>query len=100
MFIVLFEPMYLYQYVKGIMLLSLLIVLKVFFALKVNIQYMSIKQAFSLFFVCSLSPSIINYACPNFQTTCAMALMFTLQHELKLSKLPSIPSNGHDGGLC
>jgi len=31
MFIFLFEPMYLYQYVKGIMLLTLLIVLKVFF---------------------------------------------------------------------
>ena len=99
MFIVLFEPMYLYQYVKGIMLLSLLIVLKVFFALKVNIQYMSIKQAFSLFFVCSLSPSIISYACPNFQTTCAMALMFTLQ-QFELLTLPSIPSNGHVGGLC
>ena len=40
MFIFLFEPMYLYQYVKGIMLLTLLIVLKV----KVNIQYMSIKH--------------------------------------------------------
>jgi hypothetical protein len=32
------------------MLLTLLIVLKVVFALKVNIEYMSIKQAFSLFF--------------------------------------------------
>jgi hypothetical protein len=99
MFIVLLEPMYLYQYVKGIMLLSLLIVLIVFFALRVNIQYMSIKQAFSLFFVCSLSSSIIIYACPNFQTTCAMAFMFTLQ-QFELSTLPSIPFNGHVGGLC
>jgi hypothetical protein len=41
----------------------------------------------------------INYACPNFQATCAMALMFTLQ-QFELSTLPSIPSNGHVGGLC
>ena len=57
MFIALFEPIYLYYYVKGRMLLTLLIVLKVFFPLKVNIQYMSIKQAFSLFFVCSCLPA-------------------------------------------
>jgi len=82
MFIVLFEPMYLYQYVKGIMLLSLLIVLKVFFSLKVNIRYMSIKQAFSLFFVCSLSPNGIDV------------------YTSELSTLPSIPSNDHVGGLC
>ena len=36
--------------------------------------------------VCSLSPSIINYTCPNFRTTCALAL----QHEFELSTLPSI----------
>ena len=47
--------------------------------------------------VCSLSSSIINYACPNFLATCAVALMFTLQFEL--SKIPSIPSNGHVGVL-
>ena len=47
---------------------------------------------FRNFFVCSLSPSIINCACPNFQTTYAMELMFTLQHEFELSTLPSIPS--------
>jgi hypothetical protein len=86
--------MYLYQYVKGIMLSSLLIVLKVCFVLKVNIQYMSIKQTFALFFVCSLPPSIINYAYPNFRTTCAMALMLTVQ-QFELSTLPSISSNGH-----
>ena len=50
--------------------------LVIFFALKVNIylQIMSIKRLdrfdqkriFSLYFVCSFSPSIINYACPNF----------------------------------
>jgi hypothetical protein len=48
---------------------------------------------FIAFFVCSLSHSIINYACSNFRTTCAMALMFTLQHEFELSTLPSIASN-------
>ena len=47
-----------------------------------------------------ISLNQINYACPNFRTTCAMALMFTLQHEFELSTLPSIPSNGHVGGLC
>ena len=84
---------------------------KFFFALKVNIylQNTSInhrlvrfdqKLVILLFFVCSLSTNIINYTCPNFQTICAMALMFTLQHEFKLSALPSIPSNGHVGGLC
>jgi len=26
--------------------------------------------------------------------------MFTLQHEFELSTIPSIPSNGHVGGLC
>ena len=45
-----------------------------------------------VFFTCSF----INYACPNFRTTCAMAL----HHEFQLSTLPSIPSNGHAGGLC
>ena len=50
--------------------------------------------------MCSLSLSIINYACPNFRTTCTMTLMFTLQHEFEISALPSIPSNGHIGGLC
>ena len=66
-FIVLFEPMYLYQYVKGIMLSSLLIVLKVCFVLKVNIQYMSIKQAFSLFFVCSCLPASLIMHVPIFK---------------------------------
>ena len=55
---------------------------------------MNIKCVFSFFFVCSF----INYACPNFQTTYAMALMFTLQHELEPLMLPSIPPNGHVGG--
>ena len=48
--------------------------------------------SFVVFDVCS---SIFNYACPNFRTTCAMAL----QHEFKLSTLPSIPSNDHVGDL-
>ena len=48
--------------------------------------------SFVVLCVCS---SIINYACPNFRTTYAMAL----QHEFKLSTLPSIPSNGHVGDL-
>jgi len=82
------------------MSLSLVFFLKVcFFALKVNIYLlnMSIQCAFSLFFVCSLSPSIINYACPSFRTTFVhaqcTALIFTLQHEFEFSMLPSIPSN-------
>ena len=54
---------------------------------------------FRCFFVCSFSPSLINYACSNFRSTCTMALMSTLQHELELSTLPSIPSNSHFGGL-
>ena len=33
---------------------------------------------FHFFFVCSLSLGIINYACPNFRTTWAMALMLAL----------------------
>ena len=49
--------------------------------------------------VYSLSPNIINYACPNFRTTCAMALVFTLQHEFEISTLLPIPCNGHLGGL-
>jgi len=75
-------------------------VLKVNIYLKnISIKYLLVifdqkKHVFSLvFFVCSLSASIINYACPNFQTICAMALMFTLQHEFELSILPSIPSS-------
>ena len=44
----------------------------------------------------SLSPSIINYACPHFQATCAMVP----QHDFELSTILSIPSNGHVGGLC
>ena len=51
-------------------------------------------------FVCSLSPSIINYTCPNFRTIRAMAPMFKLQHEFELLTLPSIPSNSHVGDLC
>ena len=58
------------------------------------------KHVFSLFFVCSLSPGIFNYACPNFRTTCVMALMRTLHHEFELSMHPSIPSTSHIGGLC
>ena len=65
-----------------------------------NIKYRlarfdKIKRVFSLFFVRSLSPRIINYACLNFLNTCAMAL----QHEFELSTLISIPSNSHVGGL-
>jgi hypothetical protein len=87
---------------KGIMSLSLVksyFFKLFFFALKVNIylQNMSIKRVFSLFFVCNLSPSVINYVYPNFRTTCAMTLIFILQHEFELSTLSSIPSNG---GLC
>ena len=54
---------------------------------------------FVVFCVCSLSPSLINYACSNFRSTCTMALMFTLQHEFELSTLPPIPSNSHVGSL-
>ena len=39
---------------------------------------------FCCFFVSSLSPSIINYACPSFRTTSAMVLMSTLQHKFEL----------------
>lgn len=35
-----------------------------------------------------------------FRATCAIVLMFTLQPELELSTLPSIPSNGHAGDQC
>ena len=56
---------------------------------------------FCCFFVSSLSPSIINYVCPSFRTTCAMHCTdSTCQHEFEFSMLPSIPSNGHVGGLC
>ena len=94
--------------VKGIMSLILVIFFKVF-VLKVNIylQNMSITRRlarfdktnvyFRGFCVCSLSPKIINFTCPNFRTTSAMALMLTLQ---QLSTLPSIPSNSHVGSLC
>lgn len=51
-----------------------------------------------MFFMCSLSPNIFNYACPDFRATCSMALMITLKHEFELPMLPSIPSNGHIGG--
>ena len=37
---------------------------------------------FRCFFVCSLSPSIINYACPNLHTTCTMALIFCFSTSL------------------
>ena len=33
------------------------------------------------------------------RTTCAMAMMFTLQLKFELSTIPSIPSNGNVGGL-
>ena len=58
------------------------------------------KCVFSLFFVCSLSPITIYHACPKLRSTCGIALIFTLQHKFELSTLPSIPSNGHVGGLC
>ena len=67
--------------------------LDIFCVLKViiYIQSMSLNLYFRwVFFVWSLSPSIINYACPHFQTTRAMALMFTFQLEFKLSMLPSM----------
>ena len=54
------------------------------------------KRVFRCIFVCSLSPSIINYICPNFRNKCAMAL----QHEFELSTLPSIPPNGNFDCLC
>ena len=53
------------------------------------------KTCIFVVFVCSFPPIIIDYARPNFRSTCAMAL----QHEFELSTLPSIPSNGHVGGL-
>ena len=64
------------------------ILFKSFFALKVNIylQNMSIKRCFGeirpktcifVIFVCSWSPSIISYACPNFRITCAMVICLT-----------------------
>ena len=83
---------------NGIMSLSLVFFFKFFFALKVDVylQSMNINVYFRCFiFVCSLSPSIINYAYPNFRTTCAMALMFIHQHEFEISTLPSIRFNGH-----
>ena len=71
---------------------------------------MSIKRQLARFeqttcicvvFVCSMSPIIINYACPNFRTKCAMSLMSTLQYEFELLMLSSsIPFNGHVGVLC
>ena len=73
-------------------------------ALKVNIylQNMSLNVYFSLgfFCVCSLSASIIKYACLNFRTSCAMAPMLTFQHEFEFPTLPSIPSNCHVGSVC
>jgi len=51
------------------------------------------KPVYFVVCVCSLSLGIINYACPNFRTTCEMTLMFTLQHVFELSTLPSIPYN-------
>ena len=57
------------------------------------------KTCIFVVFVCSLSPNIINYACPNFQTTCAMALTLTLQHDFELRTLPSIHSFSHVGCL-
>jgi hypothetical protein len=72
------------------MLLSLVICWKLIFTFKTGIQ---------LVFLCvACLPSIINYACPNFRTTCAR--VFTFQHEFELSTLSSIPPNSHIGGLC
>jgi len=56
----------------------------------------SSKKIMFVVFVCGLSPSIINYACPNFRTTCTMAL----QNEFELSTLPSIPPNNHVDDIC
>jgi hypothetical protein len=50
-------------------------------------------------FIFFVVQSIINYACPNFRTTWAMALMFTLQHAFELT-FSSIPSKDHVSGLC
>jgi len=56
------------------------------------------KTCIFIVFVCRLSPSIINYACPNFRTTCAngtdvytSAWVWTLN-----ASFNSI----HVGGLC
>jgi len=62
---------------------------------------MNIQRVFSLFFVCSLSPSIINYACPNFRTTCSMALMLYISAWVwYLNDSCSIPSNDHVNSCC
>ena len=42
------------------------------------------KNVYFRCFVSSLSPSIINYACPNFRMTCAMTLMFTFMNSQRL----------------
>ena len=62
-----------------------------YFALKVNIHIQNMRS--NVYFrwfcvcVCSLSLGIIDYACPNFRTTCALPLMLTLQHEFDLSPI-------------
>ena len=84
--------------------MSLILVIT-FFALEVNIYLQNMfaeirpKRPVSSLLsvvVCSLSHSIIDYACPNLRSKCAMGL----QHEFVLSTHPEIPANGHVGGLC
>ena len=60
-----------------------------------SIQRCLAKFDQNVYFRCFCVQLVSQHACPNFRTTCAMAL----QHELELSTLPSIPFNGHVGGL-
>jgi hypothetical protein len=55
-------------------------------------KFLSVQQKMSVvgIFVCSFSPRIIYYAYPNFRTTCAMSVMFTVQHEFELLTIPML----------
>ena len=68
------------------------------FALKFNIYLQNIYRTCMFVGFC-LTASLIMHVSIS-EHTCAMTLMFTLQHEFELSTHPSIPSNGHVGGLC
>ena len=85
--------------VKGVVPVSLIIFLRV----NIYLQNISIKRRLSRFHgkTCTACLSaLLNVHVPISKLHAQMSPIFTLQYEFELSTLPSIPSNGHVGGLC
>ena len=75
----------------------------IFWRVNIYLQNISIKRRLSRFHrkTCTACLSaLLNVHVPISKLHAQMSLIFTLRYEFELSTLPSIPSNGHGGGLC